>query len=154
MVLQSNVNFYGTGTPRDPVKLVKSKLNKRFGFNYPLGDIDSGKFLNKSSGLDLVKGHLRQLLLTNRGERVMLPNYGTNLRKYLMEPLDQATLSQIKREILESFRRYAPNVSVSKIQVFPGNSETPNGSNFITVKLYCILLDTEDIAFDIKLDIV
>ena len=32
-----------------------------------------------------IKGDLLQLILTNPGERVMLPQYGTPLRKYLFE---------------------------------------------------------------------
>jgi phage baseplate assembly protein W len=153
MVLNSSTNLYGINNPRSPDKLVRRQDNKLFGFKYPIGDLDKGGFLKKSSDVDVVKGQLRQLLLTNRGERVMLPAYGTNLRRYLMEPLDQATLSQIKREILESFSRYAPNVGVTKIQVFPGGT-TQGGGNFLVVKLYCVLLTQNSVSFEIKLDIV
>jgi phage baseplate assembly protein W len=153
MVLNSNVDLYGVGSVSNPNRLVKRNLNKRFGFRYPMGDIDSGTFLKKSSDLELVKGQLRQLLLTNRGERVMLPGFGTNLRKYIMEPLDQATLSQVRREILESFRRYAPNVSISKLQVFPGTTSTLNGGNFIRIVMYCTLLDVEEVSFELNVDL-
>ena len=153
MVLNSNVDLYGVGSVTNPNRLIKRNLNKRFGFRYPMGDIDNGTFLKKASDLELIKGQLRQLLLTNRGERVMLPGYGTNLRKYLMEPLDQATLSQIRREILESFRRYAPNVSISKLQVFPGTTSTLNGGNFIRIVLYCTLLDVEEVSFELNVDL-
>lgn len=153
MVLNSNVDLYGVGSVTNPNRLVKRNLNKRFGFRYPMGDIDSGTFLKKSSDLELVKGQLRQLLLTNRGERVMLPGFGTNLRKYIMEPLDQATLSQVRREILESFRRYAPNVSISKLQVFPGTTSTLNGGNFIRIVMYCTLLDVEEVSFELNVDL-
>jgi phage baseplate assembly protein W len=153
MALNTSTNLYGTSNPRSSNQLVKRQNNKLFGFKYPIGDLNKGGFLKKSSDVDVVKGQLRQLLLTNRGERVMLPSYGTNLRRYLMEPLDQATLSQIKREILESFSRYAPNVGVTKIQVFPGGS-TQQGGNFLIVKLFCVLLTQDNLSFDITLDIV
>jgi phage baseplate assembly protein W len=153
MALNTSTNLYGINNPRSPNQLVKRQNNKLFGFKYPIGDLNKGGFLKKSSDVDAVKGQLRQLLLTNRGERVMLPSYGTNLRRYLMEPLDQATLSQIKREILESFSRYAPNVGVTKIQVFPGGS-TQQGGNFLIVKLFCVLLTQNNLSFDITLDIV
>lgn len=153
MVLNSNSNIYGIGNLINPTNLLKEKVTKRFGFKFPIRDIDSGFFLKKSSGLDLIKSHLKQLLLTTRGERVMLPAYGTNLKKYLMEPLDQATLSQIKREIYETFTRYAPNVGITKLQVFPSNDETLSGGNALIIKLFCVLLDEDEINFDIKLDI-
>lgn len=154
MVLNSNVDVYGVGNVNSPEKLLKRNLNKKYGFKYPMGDIDSGTFLKKSSDLDLIKGQLKQLLLTNRGERVMLPGYGTNLRRFLMEPLDQATFSQIRREISESFRRYAPNVSISKIQIIPGTTSTLNGGDFLQVRLFCVLLDAQDVAFDLKVDLI
>lgn len=153
MPINTNTNFYGSELPRSPGQLTKSVRSKRFGFKFPMGDTDSGQFLKKSSDLDLVKGQLKQLLLTTRGERVMLPGFGTNLRRYLMEPLDQATFSQIKREILESFSRYAPNVGISKIQIFPGRTETFDGGSFLVVKLFCVLRSEQDVRFDIKVNI-
>jgi len=154
MVYQNTTEIYGGGIPKAASFLNKRKSLKRYGFVFPMGDIDSGKFLKQGSDVELVKGQLRQLLLTARGERVMLPGYGTNLKNYLMEPLDQATLSQIKREILESFSKYAANVLVTKLQVFPGSTSTPQGGNFLVVKLFCILKAEQDTAFEIKLDIV
>lgn len=153
MVLNSNTEIYGVGNIKRSSNLAKNKINKKFGFKYPMGDIDSGTFLKKSSGLELVKGQLKQLLLTSRGERVMLPGYGCNLRRYIMEPLDQATLSQIRRDILECFSRYAPNISVVKIQVFPSTNETLSGGHAAIIKLVCVLQDLEDITFELKLDL-
>lgn len=153
MVLNSNITSYGVQNPNSPKPLIKRTIDKLYGFKYPIGTGKDGSFLKKSSDLDLIKGQLKQLLLTNRGERVMLPGYGTNLRRYLMEPLDQATLSQIKREILESFRRYAPNISVTKLQVVPGDTKTPNGGHFIYIRIFCVLLDAQNTAFDLKLEL-
>jgi len=153
MALNQSIETYGSQLPKSPSFLNRRKADKDYGFAFPLGDIDSGKFLAKSSDLQLVKGQLKQLLFTNRGERVMLPSYGTNLRRFLMEPMDQATFSQIKREILESFSKYARNVAVNKLQIFPGSTSTPQGGNFIIIKLYCTLLIEDKISFDLTLNI-
>jgi phage baseplate assembly protein W len=153
MAIQTSIDQYGTQMPRTASFLNKRKGDKRYGFAFPMGDIDSGQFLKKASDTELIRNQLRQLLLTSRGERVMLPAYGTNLRRYLMEPLDQATLSQIKREILESFSRYAPNVSLAKIQVFPGATAAPGGGHFLIVRLFCVLKAEQDVLFEIKVDI-
>lgn len=153
MALNQTTERYGSQLPKSSSLLNKRKTDKDFGFAFPLGDIYSGKFLAKSSNLQLVKGQLKQLLFTNRGERVMLPSYGTNLRRFLMEPMDQATFSQIKIEILESFSKYARNVSVDKIQIFPGSTSTPQGGNFLIIKLYCTLNIEDKISFDITLNI-
>lgn len=153
MAINTTSEIYGKLTPNSASVLVKREAIKNYGLKYPLGDPEEGGFLKKSSGLDLIKSQLRQLLLTSRGERLMLPNFGTNLKNYLMEPLDQATLSQVRREILESFSRYAKNVNVLKIQVFPSATESLNGGHMLIVKVFCSLKEEETTVFEVKVDI-
>lgn len=153
MALNTNTDFYGVGVAKTSARLTRAQENKLYGFKFPFLSLSDGFFLKKSSDLDLLKGHLKQLLLTVKGQRVMLPNYGTNLRNYLMEPLDQATLSQIRREILESFSRYAPGISLTKLQVFPSGQSSGNGSHTLIIKLFCELRAEENINFDLTLNI-
>lgn len=152
MVLNSDINVYGRESK--PAKfLSKSKGTKTFGLKFPFGDIDSGDFLKKSSDIELVKSNLRQLLLTRRGERVMLPLFGTNLKNYLMEPLDQSILSQIRREILESIYLYAPNVEVLKINVIPLTEDTLGGGHALRITLFCSLKENDGIGFEVKVEL-
>lgn len=154
MVVNSTSNFYGREVPKAASYLVKSKGGaKLYGLKFPFGDMSDGTYLKKSSELDLIKSNLRQLLLTTRGERVMLPKFGTNLKNYLMEPLDQALLSQIRREIAESIYMYAPSVDLLKIQVFPIESATLNGGHAISVKLFCALKEDFNVGFEVKVEI-
>ena len=154
MVLNSQSTVYGNPTSKAASFLTKRKSDKSYGFKFPFSNLEDGGFLNKSSDLEVIKSGLRQLLLTTRGERVMVPNFGTNLKNYLMEPLDQATLSQIRREILESFSKYARNVTVNKIQVFPGEGSTLEGGYHIFIMIFCTLKEEENISFEIKVDII
>jgi phage baseplate assembly protein W len=154
MVLNPTSTLYGKGNPKPSSFLTKRKSEKFYGFKFPFGNLSDGGFLKKASDLELIKSGIRQLLLTHRGERVMLPNYGTNLRKYLMEPLDQATLSQIRREILESFSKYARDVNLLKIQIIPGDTQTLSGGHHLYVRLYCSLKEQEGISFEVNVDII
>ena len=77
---------------------------KVFGLCFPTGSKNTGPYFCKSSGVELFRNNLRQLLLTTKGERVMLPNFGANLKRYLFEPLDQVSFSQIKAQIVETIR--------------------------------------------------
>jgi phage baseplate assembly protein W len=153
MAINTTSEIYGIQTPKPAQFSVKRKSTKNYGFKFPISDPAQGGYLKKSSEVDLVKSQLRQLLLTSRGERVMLPNYGTNLKNYIMEPLDQSTLSSIRREVLESFSSYATNVNVNKIQVFPGQTEALTGGNIIILKIFCSLKDEDAVSFEIKVDI-
>ena len=152
MAINQEINIYGRESK--PGKFsAKSKSTKDYGFIFPFGAIEDGKFLMRGSDLELIKSNLRQLLLTNRGERRMLPLFGTNLRNYLMEPLDQSLLSQIRREVLESIYKYAPNVEVSKLMVLPLNEDTLGGGHAIRIELYCILKEDQNIGFEVKVEI-
>lgn len=153
MVLSESSEIYGGAVPKPASFLNKRKSNKSYGFKFPFSNIEDGNFLARSTDLDLIKNNIRQLLLTSRGERVMLPNFGTNLKNYLMEPLDQSTLSQIRREILESFAKYARGVNVLKIQVFPETNPTLSGGNHLYVRLFCSLKEEDNVSFEVKVNI-
>ena len=70
-----------------------------------------------------------------------------------MEPLDQALLSQIRREILEAVTKYAANVTVTKLQVFPGTSPTFEGGHYVLIKLFCQLKEEDAVTFEVKVEL-
>ena len=88
MAANQTVNVYGKIPPRYIKQSPTSKRQEVYGLAFPLGSAPNGGFLSKKSGVDLIKGAVKQLLLTERGERIMLPNFGCNLRKFLFQPLD------------------------------------------------------------------
>lgn len=73
----------------------------------------------------------------------MLPDYGCNLRRFLMEPLDEITFRLIKEEIEISIGKYLKAISIGKIQAF----ETDQ--NNIDVKLYCSVRDAQGTNFGV-----
>lgn len=153
MVLNSQTTLYGV----EPVKSVsydtKSKGGKKYGLKFPFGDVSEGNFLKKSSDLELIKSNLRQLLRTSRGERPMLPNFGTNLKNYLMEPLDQYLLNQIRLEILESINTYATNVRVNKLQILFDESSKLIENGALIIKLYCSIAEEDNVNFEVKIEV-
>ena len=78
----------------------------------------------------------------------MLPDYGADLQKYLMEPLDENTFMLLKDEISKSVRRYLGGLlSSNKLQVF----ETSTGN--LLVKLFVQLRDLESSNFNVEVRI-
>ena len=45
-----------------------------------------------------IKQSIVNLILTNKGERLFNPDYGSDIRSYLFEPLDYAIAGIIKKE--------------------------------------------------------
>lgn len=68
-------------------------------------------------GVDQIKADLLQLLLTNPGERVMLPTFGTPLRELFFEPNDPTLELEAKRVISEAIITWEPRVNIADIQV-------------------------------------
>jgi phage baseplate assembly protein W len=154
MAINKNVNIYGReNTNPAALTSAKSKAVKSYGIRFPFGLLEDGLFLKKSSDLELIKSNLRQLILTKKGERVMLPEFGTNIKEYLMEPLDPFTLNQIRLELLEAIYRYAPDVQVDKIQVFAGGESAKDSSNGLNINLFCSIKENVGLQFEVKVEL-
>ena len=66
-----------------------------------------------------IKQAIVNLLLTNKGERLMNPGYGSDIRRYLFEPLDYGTANQIKGNIRDTIERFEPRISVVRLKASP-----------------------------------
>jgi phage baseplate assembly protein W len=97
----------------------------------PLIRDDVDGFETVKSFRNLVKQNFKMLLLTDRGERVMEPNYGVGLKKYLFENFDQSTFSRIETDILEQVSIYMPIVAIQEISFQPSDQF----SNRLNIKI-------------------
>lgn len=66
---------------------------------------------------DQIKSNLINLLLTNVGERVMNPNFGTNLRNFLFEGITDSNIENLKQNLLISISTFIPEITVVSIDV-------------------------------------
>jgi hypothetical protein len=153
---------YGVPVTLSVIKGITSKRKGRAGFSYPLiepldNTIPAGtppkntsqsNYFNKSYGVELIRNNLRQLLLTQRGERVMLPEFGLDLRRYLFQPLDETLYHLIKRDILLTLSTYFSIAKPLVIKVGSDDRETENST--LRVELTLQLLDESLDIFDIE----
>ena len=70
-------------------------------------------------GTALVRQSILIILDTDPGERVMRPDFGCGLRRYLMEPNTPATRAAIVREIEAALRAWEPRIVVGTVDVTP-----------------------------------
>ena len=153
MAANQTVSVYGTIPPRYMKQPLVGQRQEVYGLDFPLGSASGGGYFAKRSGVEMIKDAVKQLLLTERGERVMLPNLGCNLRRYLFQPLDENTFESIKREIQYSFYNYIVGAKIAKLAVFPLGDAGPAGGNSLKVIL-SLKLDTADLEiFDVEVDI-
>jgi len=143
---------YGQAPSYWTQKTITSKEPKIIGLAFPVGNV-SGNYFRFASDIELIKNQLQQILLTERGERVMLPNFGCNLRRYIFAPLDEITFDAIKEEVSWSIVQYTKGIKLMKIGVFSIDSSIgPEGLNGLKVIL-TLKLDYSNIIFDIEMDI-
>lgn len=93
---------------------------KTYGITFPFRDSFDGKYLDLTDfDEDEVKTDLVHLLLTRKGSRYFLPNFGTRLYEYIFEPLDGPTFNEIETEIKDSVTAYIPNLQITSVKVEP-----------------------------------
>lgn len=149
------INIYGTNPPLSIKKDLRSQEPKIYGLNFPIGiklrtnNFSRGYFC-KESGINLVKGNIIQLFNTLPGERVMLPNYGLDLRQHLFEPLTANLFSDIKIKIQETLQKQLPQVILKKLTVVEAN-ESAGGLPGIQITMVYSLKDSPEVVTDVKI---
>jgi phage baseplate assembly protein W len=93
---------------------------KYININYPFKDSKRGFFLElNDNDNNAVKADLMHLILTTKGQRLYMPDFGTNLIKFIFEPNDGITHGEIKDEIKDTVKRYLPNLTINDVIVEP-----------------------------------
>ena len=90
------------------------------GWAFPVEPAFPARQLQYSAGPDKVRTALWLILMTTPGERVMRPDFGCGLRRFLMAPNSVATRALIQREVHASLERWEPRVRVLEVVVEPG----------------------------------
>ena len=105
---------------------------KTYGINFPFVDSTEGKYLSLSQTADEeIRTDLIHLLLTRKGTRYFLPDFGTRLYEYIFEPLDGPTFSDIESEIRDSVQEYLPNLVITKISITDASQDEEGEGTYI-----------------------
>jgi len=166
MAVTTTHNSYGAPVSFGVKQAAESKYRKRLGMVYPQvgsfseaignpaalkNNVSEGGYFGTSYGVELIRNNLRQLLLCGKGERVMLPNFGLDLRKYLFEPLDETTYFLIKSEILSTLHKYFSSLNIINLSVLspPSNAD----KHELLIKLTLQVLDESQELFDVEVKV-
>ncbi|MBN1611442.1 MAG: GPW/gp25 family protein [Polyangiaceae bacterium] len=79
-----------------------------------------------SSGEQSIEESIRIIVLTEPNERLMLPEFGAGLKRFLFEPNTVETRRLIEEEIVRALRRWEPRLSVDAVRVEadPGDAQS------------------------------
>ena len=80
-------------------------------------DGKEGYFASTITTIEAVKNNIRNLVRTNKGERLMQPQLGLNLRNYLFEQFTDELVLSIQNDIVDVFKLWMPFVEIRDIQI-------------------------------------
>ena len=83
------------------------------------------EFTNESSGFEsisekelqsLVEFNLKNIILTEKGERLFFPDFGVGIRRYLFEQSTSIGLEALRSEVTSQIKTYAPYAIIDDLQ--------------------------------------
>ena len=115
------------------------------GFKLPL----TFETLNMSTNtLESTKTNLEALLRIERGERIMQPNLGINLRRHLFQPMSSETAVQIEEDVISQVAIWMPFLQILEVAV---TQEQEN--NLIKMNLTYGFKDTPGLQNSIQVNV-
>lgn len=93
------------------------------GIPYPVTKDPQGYFRSQG-GVRQIKGDLMSLILTNPGERIMLPDFGVPLRDLIFEQNDFSLRLRAREMIIRAIETWEPRISIEQVEVLTETDET------------------------------
>jgi phage baseplate assembly protein W len=107
-----------------------------YGLNFPFRNSNQGDYLELTEFQSQeIKADFIHLLLTRKGSRYFLPDFGTRLYEFLFEPFDGLTFSAIEADIRDATERFMPNLLINQITIEPADPQEEvdiaTGQNYV-----------------------
>ena len=100
--------------------------------------IDGAYGLNKNV-IQVASQNLKMIVLTSPGERIMHPQFGVGIRRYLFEQNSQFTLDEIKNKITQQVATYLPYINLLTVNVespdIPGGLPGEKDESAVLIKI-------------------
>lgn len=98
-----------------------------YGIDFPFRESQKGDYLSMTEIPEKeVRANLVHLLLTRKGSRYYLPDFGTRIYEYIFDQNDLITFNLIEEEIREGVKKYIPNLDINSINVVSAEND-PDG---------------------------
>lgn len=113
-------------------------MPKYINITFPFKNNDLGYFLGMNeTNNQAVKSDLMHLLLTRKGERLYMPEFGTDLLKFIFSQNTEKNISDLKSEIKETVKKFMPKLTINDVII-----ETSELSDYAaTVKIDYTITD-------------
>lgn len=69
--------------------------------------------------IDAIKNSINAIFSTNLGERLLLPEFGVNIKRFLFSPVSSGTARAIGELLNEAIEKWEPRVLVNRLDITP-----------------------------------
>ena len=96
-----------------------------YGIKFPFTiSKQDGFFVDLNSDLkDKVASEIAHVILTQKGTRLKMPDFGTDLIKYIFEPSDTSEWNTVESDIRRAVGQYVSNATIQSVEVKRDESE-------------------------------
>ena len=121
--------------------VIENDLNEDtyIGLELPLTHTQEGYFKRTKTALEQAKSNIRNLLLTNKGERLGNPTFGTNLLSLVFTQENTDLEARVEEEIRASMAEFLPFINIVSIET---NFSEENMSTAIVNLRFTLNVDT------------
>jgi phage baseplate assembly protein W len=118
-----SIPFNGKGTTFNNLLYTASAGGTSLGPNdaneSPTYSTGNSVFNSTYTTVDQIKSNIINYVLTNKGERVLNPNFGSNLRKFIFENITESNLRALEIKLTNDIKNNFPSVDVISITLSP-----------------------------------
>lgn len=108
------------------------------GWSFPPTFVKATRAVEMTSENENIKQCLDNLLSTNLGERLHLPDYGSQLKRLIFQKLDGNLLNQIRSTISRAIVHYEPRIILEEIEI----DDSQGTEGLVNVTIHYIIRDT------------
>tara|TARA_B100001778_G_scaffold119802_1_gene98415 strand:+ start:426 stop:845 length:420 start_codon:yes stop_codon:yes gene_type:complete len=120
------------------------------GCELPLTYTSNGFFNRTKTALEQAKSNIKNLLLTNKGERLGNPNFGTNLLSLVFSQENTDLESRVEEEIRAAMSEFLPFINVVSIETIFSDNNMSTAIVNLTFSLNVDLTSEETLELDLS----
>ena len=100
-------------------------IDKHYGIKFPFTIRNNDNvFLDLNNNLhEKVASEIAHVILTPKKTRLRMPDFGTDLIKYIFSPNDNLFWGDIETEIRTTVNKYVPDGVLEKVEVYQNNDD-------------------------------
>jgi len=92
-------------------------IKNSYSYNAQLNRKEELKDIAGVYDIEAIKNSITNALLTSPGEKILNPEFGIDLRRFIFEPVDIFTTQEIRADIEENLPNFEPRIELEKVDV-------------------------------------